>query len=106
VTPASRREVFLRIALAVAKDRLPEPMGVTLHADHEPPSAWLRFDTSDETRLWGDHLELAEDLGIREWTGLNGGWCWYVKATAAPAPAEPFALADEVAAAIEGTVTA
>lgn len=102
--PQDRREVWLNVALAVARDGLPEPMECTLYADHAPPSVWLRFDTDGQAQLWAEHLGLAAGPGyLGERVGMRDGWRWYVRpCCTATGTVEPSALADEVAAAIVG----
>ena len=98
--PQPRREVWLSIALAVARDNLPEPMELTLYADHSPPAVWVRFDAVNEARLWWDHLGFT-DSPFPDRGEING-WRWYVRHAepVVPAPVEPSALADEVVAAV------
>jgi hypothetical protein len=124
VTPATRREVWLSIALAVARDGLPEPERLTFNqwVDHTRPDgegreyrvlhiicdshtaalAWMRWLGIEDSASRHDRT----DLGIRYLTSsdhvrtIRDGWVWNISGEEPlPTPAAE-KLAAEVAAAI------
>jgi len=128
VTPASRREVFLRIALAVAKDGLPEPQSLRFNVstDGQRQMVSLALASHAAATAWAKHLGVADQMEVREygpptvrepirtlataWRSTDGfpgpGWTVYVEADEPAEPAATTELAAEVTAAIEGAVTA
>jgi hypothetical protein len=124
VTPATRREVWLSIALAVAHNGLPEPERLTFHrwVDHTRPDgegreyrvlhiicdshtaalAWMRWLGVEDSASRHDRA----DLGIRYLTSsdhvrtIRDGWVWNISGEEPlPTPAAE-KLAAEVAAAV------
>jgi hypothetical protein len=114
--PASRREVWLIIALAVARDELPAPDIRLSDRDYNGrPYVYVQLDRHDDARRWAywldcnltDDLEYIErpDLGRKyvKVTIERAGWRMYVEgieALEAPPPEMVASLAAEVAAAI------
>ena len=88
VNPASRREVWLSIALAVARDGLPIPTSVRI-SDNGAHRPWLylNFDQHADTEGWARHYGATtrahdrEDLGNRYWTAEADaeGWHLYIE---------------------------
>lgn len=113
--PLTRREVFLRVALAVAKDGLPEPRDlIFIESAHAlPPLVEITFDGFEAANRWGSHLRISRESEITDHGNrrvLRSGWDdkampgWSLQVVgrerdSAPTPPE---LAAEVAAAIEG----
>ena len=55
--PADRRKVWLTIALAVAKNGLPEPAKIECATSYDGrPVARLGFDSHAAARRWAEHL--------------------------------------------------
>lgn len=127
--PMSRRDVWLTIALAVAKGEIDEPdeVGFVPSFDGRPPYVTLRysakFGSHDHIRPAADTLRMAAraaaalgltsvsdhpDGILREWTAWDrDGWNWEVQARLPkgtdydnPSAPEPSPLASEVIAAI------
>lgn len=97
---ASSRQMWLSIALAVARDGLPVPGRLGLHNN----IVSMSLETHDDVRKWAAHLGLGE---CRINVGGDGslwaphferdGWSWQVYCHR---PAEPTALAEQVVEAI------
>lgn len=64
--PMSRRDVWLTVALAVAKDNMPEPREMGEHVDGN----WMifEFDRKADADAW------AERLGLRDQNNYGGSW--------------------------------
>lgn len=98
--PKSRREVWLSVALAVARDGMPEPETVSVHDD----IVALNLDNHADVRTWCEHLNF-DDMRINSQNGgLYGyghlhGWSWHVHCHQPDRPADG-ELARQVAAAI------
>ena len=100
--PQSRREVWLNIALAVARDGLPEPQALSMNPDH---LVCMYLDTADECRAWADWLGIEDsprwqtkDNGTSSvwYHGDRFGWPWQISAFDLPSKT----LAAQVAEAI------
>lgn len=109
--PKSRREVWLSVALAVARDGMPEP--IDFDVDQAAHSAYLRAAGRPEFDRWVAHLGLkvfepmpSSDgvrnlLRAREANRAADGWYWSVQAyVPIDAKPEPSELAEQVVAAI------
>ena len=78
-TPASRRELWLRIALAVAEHGLPEP---DIRLGDGKTYAYLRFNRHSHAATWGLWLDVPgrhydrPDLGTRylDYNAVKWGW--------------------------------
>lgn len=103
--PMSRRDVWLTVALAIARDGLPAPQDLRHH-----PGGWyiLEADTAADARAWGEHLGLANrhydgHAWAADWHGhspLLGGADVSVRCMSEPALSP---LAEQVIAAVEAT---
>lgn len=113
--PMSRRDVWLTIALAIAKG-LPEPKEMTLYADRCGVS--VQLESVAALNLWADHFKIPHrdrshcnpksGNWIHGWHSVSGehptGWSWQLTAYTLgreDAP-EPSPLAEQVLAAIGG----
>lgn len=101
--PKTRREVWLNIALAVARDGMVEPIGLTMY--DESRIIALTLHDHDGVRDWCAALGLDEPKlnatdGSLWGFGDRDGWGWQVRCHK-PAPVvESSPLAEQVAAAI------
>jgi hypothetical protein len=110
----SCRDVFLTIALAVARDGLPEPRMLSFQQDTpNGDCVHLRFDSHADGHQWGKWI--GDTTGDGHWQDMHGvrslsywntdgplGWFWNVDATEpldAPPPSAD-ELAQQVASAI------
>jgi hypothetical protein len=115
--PASRREVYLTVALAVAQG-LPEPWSVrlydatvrgwpqsngplvaielTTHADATAWAAWLGCEDNKREYTFGDSIHVA-------YSDSRYGWDWRVESTIDSAPV---VVEADAAAAIEAALDA
>jgi hypothetical protein len=123
VTPASRREVWLTVALAIARDGLPEPERLTFNqwVDYTPPDVegreyrllHLTFDSHAAALEWLRWLGAEDkarrhdraDLGTRYLTTdhvriVRDGWVWTVSGEEPLPTAAGEKVAIEVAAAL------
>lgn len=108
--PKSRREVWLSVALAVARDGMPEP--IDFDVDQAGHSAYLRAAGRAEFDRWVAHLgvKVIEPMlssdGVRNLLRARAnrdadGWYWTVQAyVPIDAEPEPSDLAEQVVAAI------
>lgn len=101
---ASRREVWLSIALAVAKG-LPEPERLGLQ-DDDAAIVSMTLPTHDGVRQWATHLGLGEceanPLDGSLWAPhcRRDGWSWQIRANGRPSVAAESSLAEQVVSAI------
>jgi hypothetical protein len=87
-TAMSRRDLWLTIALAIARDGLPEPVDLSVHDDYH--FVYLRLSRHADTHPWAQWFGIAdnhrtydrEDLGSRHvrYNGLRHGWSVEVSA--------------------------
>jgi hypothetical protein len=122
-TMQDRREVWLQIALAVARDGLAEPKDLSFFADgpdDRPFSDGLPYgcitleaDTAEQAALWAAWAGLTSPPKLHENTAgtfaahtggkrARGGWFWFIRGRVVTPPAG--GLAAEVVAAIEPAV--
>lgn len=92
-TALSRRDIWLTIALAIAKHGLPAPTRVGLN---DSPSVDIDVDTPADAAAWSAHLDVTEQLRvipthdrqrqIITYSGRRGdGWLWWIT-TSEPIP--------------------
>lgn len=99
----SRRDMWLHIALAVARDGLPEPTVLTLHGDNRIVT--LTTETAAAAAAWGQHCDRDDDGSLHSYSrngvlymGDAHGWHWQVRCPQADTGS---GLAEQVVAAIE-----
>jgi hypothetical protein len=103
--PKSRREVWLSVALAVARDGMPEPQNLTFY-DGNNRIVCIALHTHEAVRDWCAALNFDDpskfSLNGSLWGfGDRDGWAWQIKCHRPEPPvAESSALAKQVAAAI------
>jgi len=114
---ASRREVFLTIALGVAKHNLPAPELISLHTTYSGADLDIDQDVAGAV-AWSEYLGIPFDRtaptndGLRTihvWYGKRDGWSWHIR-TVVPNPVvdtdTALGLADRVVEAIAETLKA
>lgn len=75
--PATRRDVWLTIAVAVARDGLPEPPSVDLYEDVRIAS--LAFPDVADVTAWAAYLDATREEAAPRLTVLfadRAGWSW------------------------------
>jgi hypothetical protein len=107
--PKSRREVWLSVALAVARDGMPEPCSLNLYADVARIS--IDAGTLADFSRWATHLGVKVQDRLRSGDGqrwiyrasgpLADGWHWGVNVSVPVGDPEPSPeLAAQVVSAI------
>lgn len=116
--PVSRREVWLDIALGIARDGLPEPRDVSMYPTacgipFLAPFVTLTFDTHAASDAWARWLGVAQHedklfehykptprIRRRYSSHDRGGWSWEIEGYESVAEAGSSPLAEQVVAAI------